>query len=145
VVAERENEQPLPNRGGVNSSNQTPPLVEEGAQFQNTYKCEKNKNVVMVPDGARYQERLCWRGPAEIYWAGLSLKGACTDTVLQTVRSQHSSVGNAMWEDHMEAVVRIGTDGSETSGFHNNKSSLELLDACGLLGSRVPGLTQPLL
>jgi hypothetical protein len=25
----------------------------------------------MGPDGARNQERLCWRGPAEIYWSEL--------------------------------------------------------------------------
>jgi hypothetical protein len=25
----------------------------------------------MGPDGARNQERLCWRGPAAIYWTGL--------------------------------------------------------------------------
>jgi hypothetical protein len=36
--------------------------------------CEKwtrssgaNKNMVMGPNGARNQQRLCWRGPAEIY------------------------------------------------------------------------------
>jgi hypothetical protein len=26
----------------------------------------------MGPDGARNQERLCWRGPAAIYWTGLA-------------------------------------------------------------------------
>jgi hypothetical protein len=29
----------------------------------------------MGPDGARYQERLSWRGPAAIYWAGLDWTG----------------------------------------------------------------------
>jgi hypothetical protein len=28
----------------------------------------------MGPDGARYQERMCWRVPAAIYWTGLLLK-----------------------------------------------------------------------
>jgi hypothetical protein len=27
--------------------------------------------MVKVPDGALYQERLCWRDLAAIYWAGL--------------------------------------------------------------------------
>jgi hypothetical protein len=30
-----------------------------------------NKTFVMGPVGARNQERLCWRGPAEIYWNGV--------------------------------------------------------------------------
>jgi hypothetical protein len=25
----------------------------------------------MAPEGAPYKKRLCWRGPAAIYWAGL--------------------------------------------------------------------------
>jgi hypothetical protein len=67
-----ESQQSLPSRGGVASRIQTPPLVEEEAPFKNTYKSGKNKNMVMAPDGARNQERLCWRGPAAIYWTGLS-------------------------------------------------------------------------
>jgi hypothetical protein len=34
-----------------------------------THKRSWNENnLVMSPDGARKQERLCWRGPAAIYW-----------------------------------------------------------------------------
>jgi hypothetical protein len=45
----------------------TPSLVEEDAPFQ-----ERHKNMVMSPDGAGNQERLCWREPAAIYWTGLT-------------------------------------------------------------------------
>jgi hypothetical protein len=27
--------------------------------------------MVVGPDGARNEERLCWRGPAVVYWTGL--------------------------------------------------------------------------
>jgi hypothetical protein len=47
--------------------------IPEDNILQN-YRCEnlKSYNKNMVPDGARNQERLCWRGPAAIYWTGLS-------------------------------------------------------------------------
>jgi hypothetical protein len=54
--------------------NQTPPLVEEEAPFKNTYKSGKNKNMGIGPDEGRYKERLCWRGPAAIYWTELEIK-----------------------------------------------------------------------
>jgi hypothetical protein len=31
-----------------------------------------NKHLVMVPDGARNQKRLCWRGPGVIHCTGLN-------------------------------------------------------------------------
>jgi hypothetical protein len=61
-----EGQQSLLSRGGVTNYRQNPPLVEEEAPFQNTQKSGKNKNIVMGPDGTRYREQLCWRGPAAI-------------------------------------------------------------------------------
>jgi hypothetical protein len=67
----REPAESLPSRKRVTNSSQNPPFVEKEAPFQNTQKSEKNTNMVIGPDGARYQEGLCWRGPAAIYWTGL--------------------------------------------------------------------------
>jgi hypothetical protein len=44
----------------------------------------------MGPDGARYQERLCWRGPAAIYWTALK-------------ESLESAV--SIWETDLSEVV----------------------------------------
>jgi hypothetical protein len=57
-----ESQQSLPSTGGMTSSSQTPPLVEEQPNFKT------RKSLVTGPDGAQNQERLCWRGPALIYW-----------------------------------------------------------------------------
>jgi hypothetical protein len=32
--------------------------------------------MIMGPDGARNQKRLCWRGPTVIYWTVLELVGS---------------------------------------------------------------------
>jgi hypothetical protein len=41
-----------PRRGGVTTSSQTPPLVEEGATLINTYMSRREqKNLVMIPMG----------------------------------------------------------------------------------------------
>jgi hypothetical protein len=48
-------------------------VMEEEAPFQNTEKSGKNRNIVLGPIGARYKERLYWRGSATIYWTGLEL------------------------------------------------------------------------
>jgi hypothetical protein len=37
-------------------------------------KYTKNKYTVMDPEGAQYQEQLCWRRPEEIYWIGLRVR-----------------------------------------------------------------------
>jgi hypothetical protein len=52
-----------PSKGGMTSSNDTPFVVEEKVQFQNTKEQD-------CGHGSRYQERLCWRGPTAVYWTG---------------------------------------------------------------------------
>jgi hypothetical protein len=37
----------------------------------------------MDPDGALYQEHICWRGPAAIYWARLDWIVDCTDPMIE--------------------------------------------------------------
>lgn len=68
---EWEEAQSPPSRGVVTNSGQTRPLVVKGAPFQSISKSWMNINKFMGSKVARNQEQLCWRGPAEIYLAGL--------------------------------------------------------------------------
>jgi hypothetical protein len=56
--------------------------------------------MIMGTDGARYQERLCWRGPAEIYWIKLGWKS----TLFGVVTQQRLVIRN--WGELVCAVIR---------------------------------------
>jgi hypothetical protein len=45
-----------PSRGGMTSSTQTSPLVEEEAPLRNKQTLANNRNMVMGPDGTRTQD-----------------------------------------------------------------------------------------
>jgi hypothetical protein len=45
-----------PGRGGMTSSIQTSPLVEEKAPLRNTQRLGNNRNMVMGPDGTGNQD-----------------------------------------------------------------------------------------
>jgi hypothetical protein len=49
----------LSSSDGVNTGSQTPLLVEEKGPFKNRLKFGKIKNMVMGPDEASNQEKLC--------------------------------------------------------------------------------------
>jgi hypothetical protein len=58
-----------PSSGEVTSSSQTPPLIEEGALFQNTQKLERTKLWSWVPTGPETKNDCA--GQDQQHWIGL--------------------------------------------------------------------------
>jgi hypothetical protein len=65
------------NKHGAYSERPTIPLVEQ-INGPGT-----NNNLVMSPDGARNQEKLCWRRPAAIYCSALITKFSILELILR--------------------------------------------------------------
>jgi hypothetical protein len=64
-----------------------------GSISKHTNGLETNKNFVIVPDGNRNSERMCWRGPGANYQAKT---GRMTRPLSQAIASNHHNVFNCI-------------------------------------------------
>jgi hypothetical protein len=72
-VTEREWAEAVPYKGGVTSIGQTPPVSKKRPRLKTCKSLERTKVWLLGFYWARNQDWLCWRGPAAVYWTGLSL------------------------------------------------------------------------